>query len=140
MVRRDADDPALAQQLPPHLELWLDQQQHPAVILGHRDQWAHQQPQRDERDVGDRQIDGNSSDIIEVQVAEIGSFMQPDSRVGPQLRCQLPAADVHGNHLAAAAGQQDLSEASCRGAGIEGSSRHAELEVIERSDELVGTA
>jgi hypothetical protein len=66
--------------------------------------------------------------------------MEPDSTVGSQHRGQLIAADIHGNHLLTAALQQDLGEASCRSTRVEGSSCHAELEVIKRTDELVGTA
>ena len=77
--------------------------------------------------------------MVELKVAEIGSFVEPDSRVGAEHRCQLTAADVDGEHLLAAARQQDLGETSGRRAGVEGSPSHAELEVIKRTDELVGT-
>ena len=78
--------------------------------------------------------------MLQAQVPEIGSFLQPDSRVGAQRSCQLTTANIHSGHLGAAAGQQDLSEASCGGARVEGSSSHAELKIIERSNELVGAA
>ena len=69
--------------------------------------------------------------MFEPQVPEIDSFMVSDSRVRTQHRCQLTAADIDGNHLLAAARQQHLGETSCRSARVEGSSSHAELEVIQ---------
>ena len=78
--------------------------------------------------------------MVELQIAKICSFMQPNSWIGPQHRCQLIAADVNGDHLLAAAVQQDLGEATGRRARVEGSSSHAELEIIKCTDELVGTA
>jgi hypothetical protein len=78
--------------------------------------------------------------MLEPQVPEIDSFMVSYSLVRTQHWCQLIAADINGNHLLTAARQQHLGEASCRRTRIEGSSSHAQLEVIKRSDELVSTA
>jgi hypothetical protein len=85
-------------------------------------------------------IDRDASDMIKPQIPEVGFLMHPDARVVPQDRGQLITANVHSDHLLAAAVEQDLGEPTGRSSRIEGSSGDAELEVVERTDELARTS
>ena len=83
---------------------------------------------------------GNASDVVEPQ--DRGDWFVPAA--GPVDRrrntsCQLISCRRRRDHLAAAAVQQHLGEATGRRPGVEGSSSHAELEIIKRAEQLVGS-
>ena len=75
--------------------------------------------------------------MINLKIAEIASFAEPDSTICAEHRCQLAAAYVDCEHFLAAALQQHLGETAGGRTTVEGPPSHCELEVIKSTDELV---
>ena len=114
-IRHDAarPDAVLA-----HLELRL----HHGNDIGVRRRAGHQRGQhrrqRDERQVGDDEVD-RAADGVGGQRADVGALHHHHRGVGAQRPGQLAVADVGGDHLAGPAIQQHLGEAAGRRAGVQ---------------------
>ena len=91
---RVTDDTAGTHRLASHLELRLDHQQQIPVFPGAAGQCRQDQCKRNERKVGDGEID-LSPDLLRAELADIGSLMDLDAVVAAQPPCQLTVTDVH---------------------------------------------
>ena len=103
---------------PPGLELRLHEQDHRRPRLAQRHQHRDDHAQRDERHVDDHDVD-RPADRVRRRVADVRPLEHHDPRVGADARVQLAVADVEGDDLAGARGQQAVGEPAGRRADVE---------------------
>ena len=107
-----------AEPFPTDLELRFHHRHQVGPGRGAGGQGRQHQGQRDERQVGDDQLD-RSADGVRRQRADVRPVVQLHPLVGLQPPDQLPVADVDGDHLTRAAAEQHVGEAAGRGAGVQ---------------------
>ena len=116
--RRIGHDPAGAHPVLADLELWLHHGNDIGVRRRARGQRGQHRRQRDERQVGDDQVD-RPADRVGGEVADVGALHHRHPRIGAQRPGQLAVSDIGGDDLAGTAVQQHLGEAAGRGAGVQ---------------------
>ncbi len=133
-----ADHAARAHAILADLELRLHHGNDIGVGRRARRQCGQHCGQRDERQVGDHQVD-RAADRVGRQIAHVGALHHGHARIGAQRPGQLAVADVDGDHLAGAAVEQDLGEPAGRGAGVQAASAvDGQPEGVQCADEFVG--
>ncbi len=135
-----AHDATFAHSRSPCFELRLHEQHR----VGVRGRAAHERrrhrAQRDERQVGDHEID-RPADLVGLEIARVGALQHGHACVGAQRPRELTAPDVDGDDAPRPCLQQAVGEAAGRGAEIEGAhSFHHDREAVERGGQLVATA
>ena len=137
---RVGHDPAGADLILADLELRLHHGNDIGVGRRARSQRGQHRGQRDERQVGDDEVD-RPTDRLGGQVADVGALHDRHPRIGPQRPGELAVADVDGDDLAGAAVQQHLGEPAGRGAGVQAAPAvDRDAERVERADQLVRAA
>ena len=89
-----------------------------AVVPGQPGQDGKDQPQRDERQVGQGHVD-RPADVAGFQGADVGPVQHPDPRVLAQAQVELAVADVDGDDLGRPGLQQHVGEPAGGGAGVQ---------------------
>ena len=118
MDRRVAHHAALADLLPPGLELRLDQGDQPGAGRGKPQPGGQHGFEADEAGVADDGA-GRVRDQVAVQMPGIGFFQHDHARIGAQFPGELAVADIDGIDPRCAMVEQDIGEAAGRGADIE---------------------
>jgi hypothetical protein len=130
------DDAPLPDRFASRLELRLDQGDEPCAGDGELERERQRQGQADEAHIGDDGLD-RLLDQARVEAPRVGAFERHHAGVGAKARVKLAVADVNCIDSGRAAGEQDIAEASGRGAEVE---RHppprVEAEGVERRGEL----
>ena len=114
---RVADDATAAHPAAPGLELRLDQQHERRRRDGEAHERRRDRPQRDEREVGDRELGRTARERLEVP--EVGPFHHHDARVVAQRPRQLAVSDVDRDHGFRAALAQAVGEPAGGRTGVE---------------------
>ena len=98
MDGRVGHQPAPADLALPGLELRLDQQDGVGAVAGHAGQRRGDEPEGDERQVGDHEIDRDAADVGHREVADVAALPYGHPRIVAQRPGQLADADVDGHH------------------------------------------
>ena len=135
-----ADHAARAEPFATDLELRLHHRHQVRPGRGAGGEGRQHQGERDERKVGDDQLD-EAADGIRRQGADVGAVVQLHPVIGLQAPDQLPVADVDGDHLTGAAPEQHIGETTGRRTGVQASSTfdHDVGKSVESADKFVRT-
>ncbi len=132
--------PARADAVLADLELWLHHGNDIGVGRRARSQRRQHRGQRDERQVGDDEVDG-PADRLGVSSRTLVRSMTVTRWIGSQRPGELPVPDVDGDHLTGAAVQQHLGESAGRGARVQTAPViDGDAEGVEGADQLVRAA
>ncbi len=133
-----AHDASLLDGLAPGLELWLHERDDRARVAEMSERRRQRDPQRNEREIGDDDVDGLRQ--LEA-LAGVDPLHHPHALVAAQLPVQLSFADVDGVDAQDAALQQAVGEPAGRRSDIErNEARHVEAEIVQRALELLASA
>ncbi len=102
------------------LELRFDEQHHPAAGDHHTVKCSQNEPQGNERQIGDQRVH-RSPDLVVVQVANVAPFHHHDSGISTQPIVELPMTDIDGHHFTRSSLEHAIGETSCGRAGIQDS-------------------
>ena len=116
---RVRDDAAFADVGRLQLELRLDQCKQIAVALETPGERAQHEGQRDERQVGDDEVEALARQRGAGEPAGVDPFERDNARVGAQPRVQLAVTDVDADHRGRAERQQHIGEAAGALADVE---------------------
>ncbi len=131
---------ALADTLPPHLELRLDHRQAVVPRRGHAEHGRQHLPQGDERDVDHDQV-GRVRELVGLDRARVATLDHGHALVVAQPPVELAVGDVERDHVRGAALQQAVGEAARRGADVERlAPRDVDRQRVERVGELDAAA
>ena len=129
--------PPLPTRARPGLELRLHEQHEVGVGGGAAHERGRDGAQRDEGQVGDREVD-RAADVLGLEVAGVGALEHRDPRVGAQRPRELTTPDVDREHRRRAGLEQAVGEPAGRRAEIEGPrARHRRPRSVERGGELL---
>ena len=106
----------------------------------HRTSAGRHGTERDERQVGDREID-RTAEVLRLEVAGVGALEHRDPRVGAQRPRELAAPDVDREHRRRAGLQQAVGEPAGRRTEVERPrARDRHREAVERGGQLLAAA
>ena len=129
-------DPALDEIGAVELELRLDQAHEPRPIGGELEHMRQHQPLRNEAHVDDDRV-RRFAELLRCQRARVDAFERADAPVRREARIELSVADIDGDDLGRAAREQNVGEASGRGADVEADEAlRIERESVERGGKL----
>ncbi len=133
-----ADDPARADRVAPGLELRLHERDDVPAVAQVRKRRREREAQRDERDIGDDEVDA----LRELEaLPHVHALARDHPWVLAQRPVELAAADVHRMDAQRAALQERVGEAAGRGADIErDASANVDAQIVERARELGAAA
>ena len=118
------------------LELRLDEADEPRPLARELQHMRQHEPLRNEAHVDDDRV-RRFAEHLRRERARVEAFERADARVGREARIELSVADIDGDDLRRAAREQDVGEASGRGADVEADeARRIEREGVERGGEL----
>ena len=133
-------EPAPADLRPARLELRLDEEHAVGAVARDAGQGRSHEPERDERQVGDEQVDGIAH-VGRGEVAGVAAFPDGDPGVVAERPGQLAGPHVDGQHRGGAALQEAVREPAGGGAGVEGpEAGHVDGEPVECGVQLLAAA
>ena len=129
-------DPAFDEIGAAELELRLDEADEPRPLAGELQHMRQHKPLRNEAHIDDDRV-WRFAERLRRERARVDAFERADARVRREARIELSVADIDGDDLRRAAREQDVGEASGRGADVEADeARRIEREGVERGGKL----
>ena len=136
LERRFACDPAFDEIGAVELELRLDQADEPSPLAGELEHVRQYKPLRNEAHIDDDRVRRFAERRCRER-ARVDAFERADARVRRETRVELSVTDIDGDDLRRAAREQDVGEASGRGADVEADeASRIEREGVERGGKL----
>lgn len=130
---------ALADKILANLELRFHQQNPVGAVRAEGAQWFGDDPDRDERQVGEDDIK-RRTEQLGIGMADIGALDDLDPIVAPQAMVELAVADVERNDAVRSPLQETVGEPSGRSTYIDGApSAYRDGELLDGVIELVPT-